>query len=159
MFSKDPPTERVHSLTITNVKLLIPPGRCRLSGTGELLAAAGHEAGEPESAHAPARKIARISRHLSHRRIQTLLRVPNYSFSWQLSYYLAKQKILPGGKRIECTGRYDNSPNNPNNPDPTKEVRWGDQSWEEMLIGTLDLAIPPQMDLMDLYRPKKTGSD
>jgi len=90
---------------------------------------------------------------------EVLLRVPNYNFFWQLYYYLAEQKILPNGTRIECTGHYDNSPNNPNNPDPKAEVRWGDQSWEEMLVGTMDVAIPPQMDLMDLYPRKKTGAD
>jgi hypothetical protein len=159
VFSKDPPTERVHSLTITNVKLLIPPGVADFPVQANFSL--------PRDV-----KLVSLNPHMHLRgksfefraiyptgESETLLRVPNYSFSWQLYYYLAEQKILPGGTRIECTGRYDNSPNNPNNPDPTKEVRWGDQSWEEMLIGTVDLAIPPQMDLMDLYRPKKTGSD
>ena len=42
------------------------------------------------------------------------------------------------GTRIHCTAHYDNSDKNPANPDPTKEVNWGDQTWEEMLIGWVD---------------------
>jgi hypothetical protein len=83
---------------------------------------------------------------------QLLLRVPNYSFNWQLYYYLANEIVLPKGTRIECHARYDNSPNNPLNPDPRAEVRWGDQTWEEMLVGTVELGIPPGMDLSELVR-------
>ena len=66
---------------------------------------------------------------------QTLLKVPNYSFSWQLGYDLAQPMQLPKGTVIECTAHFDNSKNNKYNPDPAKEVRWGDQTWEEMMIG------------------------
>jgi hypothetical protein len=46
---------------------------------------------------------------------------------------------LPQGTKIECTARFDNSPNNPENPDPTKSVRWGQQSWDEMMVGFFNL--------------------
>ena len=72
---------------------------------------------------------------------ETLLKVPNYSFSWQLSYYPAKDLVMPKGTKIECTAHYDNSANNPNNPDPTQVVKFGDQSWEEMMFGFFDVAI------------------
>ena len=66
---------------------------------------------------------------------KTLLSVPRYDFSWQ-TYYVAKDPIaMPKGTRIECTAHFDNSTNNKYNPDPTKSVRWGDQTWEEMMIG------------------------
>ncbi len=159
IFSKEPPRERVHSLTITNVKLLIPPGVADYPVQADLSL--------PRDV-----KLVSLNPHMHLRgksfdfrvvyptgESEVLLRVPNYNFFWQLYYYLAEQKILPNGTRIECTGHYDNSPNNPNNPDPKAEVRWGDQSWEEMLVGTMDVAIPPQMDLMDLYPRKKTGAD
>ncbi len=51
-------------------------------------------------------------------------------------------RLLPKGARIECTAWYDNSANNPRNPDPASEVRWGEQSWEEMMIGWFDVAVP-----------------
>src|SRR5207245_1226352 len=86
---------------------------------------------------------------------QVLLRVPHYSFAWQLQYYLKPQLPLPKGTRMELTAWFDNSPNNPANPDPTKEVRWGDQSWEEMMVGTLDLTVPAGGDPTDLMRPKQ----
>jgi len=60
---------------------------------------------------------------------------------------------MPKGTRIECTAHFDNSPNNPANPDPSKEVKWGDQSWEEMMIGWFDVAIPAKADPMNLYAP------
>jgi mono/diheme cytochrome c family protein len=64
-----------------------------------------------------------------------LLSVPKYDFSWQ-TYYVAKEPVaVPKGTRIECLAHYDNSTNNKFNPDPTKAVRWGDQTWEEMMIG------------------------
>jgi hypothetical protein len=36
--------------------------------------------------------------------------------------------------------RARNTANNLNNPDPTKPVYWGDQTWEEMMIGWMDFA-------------------
>ena len=68
-------------------------------------------------------------------RSEILLRVPNYDFNWQLSYMLASPKALPAGTRIECVAHFDNSSRNAANPDPKAEVRWGDQTWEEMMIG------------------------
>ncbi len=66
---------------------------------------------------------------------ETLLRVPKYDFNWQITYELATPKALPRGTEIEVIAHYDNSPNNKFNPDPSKDVRWGDQTWDEMMIG------------------------
>lgn len=77
---------------------------------------------------------------------QTLLKVPAYSFSWQLSYRLAEPIPLPKGSVIECTAHYDNSANNKYNPDPTQEVRWGEQSWQEMMIGFFNVAFDAKTD-------------
>jgi peroxiredoxin len=73
---------------------------------------------------------------------EMLLDVPNYQFGWQLTYELDKMKPLPKGTIIHCTAHFDNSVNNPNNPDPKSMVRWGDQTWEEMMIGFYDIAVP-----------------
>ena len=64
-----------------------------------------------------------------------LLSVPRYDFSWQTYYVLKEPIAVPKGTRIECVAHFDNSTNNKYNPDPTKAVRWGDQTWEEMMIG------------------------
>ena len=66
---------------------------------------------------------------------ETLLSVPQYDFNWQLTYELAKPRLFPKGTEIEVIAHYDNSPGNKFNPDPAKDVRWGDQTWEEMMIG------------------------
>jgi hypothetical protein len=67
-----------------------------------------------------------------------LLSVPRYDFSWQTSYRLAEPVLLPKGTKLHCFAHFDNSANNPANPDPKQEVRWGDQTWEEMMIGWAD---------------------
>src|SRR5579871_1072169 len=69
---------------------------------------------------------------------QTLLSVLHFDFNWQTVYRLATPLDLPAGTRIECTAHFDNSEKNLNNPDPAKRVTWGDQTWEEMMIGFVD---------------------
>ena len=90
---------------------------------------------------------------------ETLLDVPKYDFNWQIGYEEAKPLVLPKGTRIECTAHHDNSVNNPNNPNPNITVRWGDQSWEEMMMGffsvIVDANVPPQ-DL--LVRPPRRAA-
>jgi hypothetical protein len=68
-------------------------------------------------------------------RTEVLLSVPKYDFNWQISYQLKEAKRMPKGTEIEVVAHYDNSPQNKFNPDPTKDVRWGDQTFEEMMIG------------------------
>lgn len=76
-------------------------------------------------------------------RCEVILNVPNYDFNWQLKYVLKEPLHLPKGTRIKCTAVFDNSHRNLTNPDPTKPVRWGDQSFEEMMIGFMD-TVPNQ---------------
>ena len=68
-------------------------------------------------------------------REEVVLRVPKYDFNWQLSYKLAEPKFLPKGSTLKVTMHYDNSAGNRYNPDPTATVRWGEQTWEEMMLG------------------------
>ncbi len=68
-------------------------------------------------------------------RSEILLNIPNYDFNWQHRYLFRKPFRLPAGTTLECVAHYDNSSENPGNPDPTKTVYWGDQTWEEMMIG------------------------
>jgi hypothetical protein len=90
---------------------------------------------------------------------ETLLSVPKYDFNWQLGYRLATPKVLPKGTRIECTAHFDNSANNPYNPDPTKEVKWGDQTWEEMMIGFFSVTVAdPKVNAAQLVKFEKPGT-
>jgi len=71
-------------------------------------------------------------------RSEVVLQVPKYDFNWQLLYQFKEPLFLPKGARLDCVAHFDNSGRNKYNPDPTKEVRWGDQTWEEMMIGWFD---------------------
>ncbi|MFN7939375.1 MAG: cytochrome c [Bryobacteraceae bacterium] len=86
-------------------------------------------------------------------RQEVLLKVPRYDFGWQLAYQFATPLDLPKGSRIECVAHFDNSANNKFNPDPTKEVRWGDQTWEEMMIGWFNYTVDWKAEA-----PQATGS-
>ncbi|MCA9249345.1 MAG: hypothetical protein KDA42_19620, partial [Planctomycetales bacterium] len=74
-------------------------------------------------------------------RSTTLLDVPRYDFNWQTSYRLTTPMPIPAGARIHCVAHFDNSERNLANPDPTKTVRWGDQTWDEMMLGYFDIAV------------------
>jgi hypothetical protein len=69
---------------------------------------------------------------------QTLLSVPRYQFGWQTVYRCARPVAMPKGTRLRCVAHFDNSARNPSNPDPTQDVYWGDQTWQEMMIGWID---------------------
>ncbi len=69
---------------------------------------------------------------------QILLDIPRYDFNWQLSYRLAEPITLPGGSTIKATAWFDNSTQNPANPDATRTVRWGPQTYDEMMIGYIE---------------------
>jgi hypothetical protein len=60
---------------------------------------------------------------------------------------------LKPGSRVECTGWFDNSPNNPWNPNPNVEVHWGDQSWDEMMVGYIDVAVAADAEPRHVLAP------
>ncbi|HLY17935.1 MAG TPA: cytochrome c [Bryobacteraceae bacterium] len=155
VFAKEPPTERVYTVGASNDKFEIPAGD------------SNYEVESDVTFQEPA-KLVDMMPHMHLRgkdfsytayyptgESEVLLRVPKYDFSWQLFYYLTEQKVLPAGTRLHCVAHFDNSPNNPANPDATKPVSWGDQSWEEMMIGFFDVAFAPGKDPMDLFKDKE----
>jgi peroxiredoxin/mono/diheme cytochrome c family protein len=75
-------------------------------------------------------------------RQEVLLDVPKYDFNWQNSFILAEPKLLPKGTEMHCTAYFDNSEDNLANPDPSEEVRFGPQTWHEMMIGWYDVSYP-----------------
>ena len=76
---------------------------------------------------------------------ETLLRV-NYDFYWQLSYRPVEPRFLKAGTVLQAVAWYDNSRHNPHNPDPDSPVTWGDQTYNEMMVGFFDVAVPADMD-------------
>ena len=77
-------------------------------------------------------------------RSEVLLNVPNYSFSWQTVYYVKKPIALPKGTKIVVTAYFDNSPKNKYNPDPTKAVRFGEPTYDDMMIGWINYTVDSQ---------------
>ena len=74
-------------------------------------------------------------------RREVILRVPKYDFAWQTDYWLAEPLRLPKGAKLLVSAHFDNSVGNKNNPDPAATVRWGDQTWEEMMIGYITYTV------------------
>jgi peroxiredoxin len=75
---------------------------------------------------------------------EVLLSVPRFQFGWQSAYVPVEPTALPKGSKLHCVAHFDNSAKNPNNPDPSKAVYWGDQTWEEMMIGWIDYYVDGQ---------------
>ena len=74
-------------------------------------------------------------------RTEVILSVPKYDFNWQTDYVFAQPLKLPKGTRIRAVAHYDNSPANKSNPDPKANVKWGDQTWEEMMFTSVVYSI------------------
>jgi len=143
-FATQPPRHRIHVVGIANPMLRIPPG------------APNH----PESASLPVPREARVLALMPHMHVRgkafrfdwinpegtsrTLLDVPRYDFNWQLSYRLAQPLQVPSGSRLRATAWFDNSDGNPANPDPSREVRWGEQTFEEMMLGYVEYYFPDE---------------
>lgn len=66
---------------------------------------------------------------------EVLLDVPNYDFNWQLQYVAEEPIRVEPGMVLRGRAWYDNSAENPANPDPTVDVGFGEQSFEEMMFG------------------------
>ena len=145
-FDTQPPDQAILTLQLNQDHFLIPPGdpayRVQVSGTlpndAVLLSMFPHMHLRGKGFEYA---IAGPNGHY-----ETLLSVPRYDFHWQLNYKLAAPRLLRAGTRLVCTAWFDNSPNNPNNPDPSAEVRYGEQSWEEMMIGFFDVAVDAKLD-------------
>lgn len=155
VFTKEMPKERVFTLGALNTKFKIPPGdgNYKVDSEFEIQTAVDLTALQPHM-HLRGKDFEfRVVYPTGEK--ETLLKVPHYSFSWQLAYYPIKPVVLPKGTKIECTAHFDNSPNNADNPDAGKEVTWGDQSWDEMMIGFFDVVFDAKMPLEKLFPEQK----
>jgi len=142
LFAPEAPEHAVQVAGIATHRLNIPPGAAR----------------HPETATIPIPAEVKLLAFMPHMHVRgtafryeailpdgavrTLLDVPRYDFNWQLSYRYAEPPLLPVGSKIRATGWFDNSANNPANPDPTKTVRWGPQTDDEMMLGYVEYYLP-----------------
>jgi hypothetical protein len=69
-----------------------------------------------------------------------------YDFDWQFGYDLEKPILVPKGTKLQVEAHFDNSANNRFNPNPNREVFWGDQTWEEMMIPFFGVIVDPGAD-------------
>jgi hypothetical protein len=135
IFAKEPPPREIRTGAIANPLFAIPAG------------ADNHQV-ESEATFTEDVKVWTLHPHMHLRgkdmtytaiypdgRQEIVLRVPKYDFGWQTDYWLAEPLALPKGSKLRVTAHFDNSPANRHNPDAAATVRWGDQTWEEMMIG------------------------
>ena len=150
VFAKQLPAQRVLTLQLTNDHFVIPPEtdnyRVEVWGTlpndALLLGFLPHM-------HLRGKRFEYNILHDA-TNIETLLRV-NYDFYWQLSYRLAEPRPLKAGTKIQAVAWYDNSSKNPHNPDPHASVTWGDQTYDEMMVGFFDVAVPRAVDKKQFF--------
>ena len=135
IYAKQPPTKVAGGGMAINPRFVIPAGdgNAEVKATSTLSRDITMTAMTPHM-HVRGKDMTYIA-HYPDGTSETLLSVPKYDFNWQLTYMLKTPKVLPKGTQLEVIAHFDNSPNNKFNPDPTKDVRWGDQTWEEMMIG------------------------
>lgn len=140
VFAKTAPEQRIMTLVTGNESFVIPPGDPAYRARGGMTI--------PNDA-----TLLTFFPHMHLRgkgfeyylvdgdKREPLLKLTKYDFNWQLTYQLAEPIALKQGMKIEAIGIFDNSLNNPYNPDAKSEVRWGEQSWEEMSYGFFDVAV------------------
>jgi hypothetical protein len=140
-FAKEPPKSEVHTASVANLRFAIPPGadnhkveaQIRVPTDVQILSFLPHM-------HVRA-KAARYELEAGGK-TTTLLDVPRYDFNWQLNYVLKTPLSVKAGDTVHFDAWYDNSDKNPANPDPTKTVRWGSQTFDEMHLGYIEYIIP-----------------
>jgi hypothetical protein len=159
VFSKEPPKQRVLTLSATNGTFKIPPG------DPNYRVDASFEINTPVSLSGLHPHMHGRGKDFEYRVVypngeqQVLLSVPHYNWHWQNWYTLEQPINLPKGAKIECIAHFDNSPNNPDNADPGKQVTWGEQSWDEMMVGFFNLVFDADMPVKNLFGEKKTKAE
>jgi hypothetical protein len=144
IFSKAPVEKRVITAGAFARNLLIPPGDPNYESTASF---AFKEDSHIDSLH-PHMHVR--GKDFLYRLVypdgtsKILLSVPRFDFAWQLTYFFKDPVAAPKGSRLEVVAHHDNSPKNRFNPDPTATVQWGDQTWDEMMIGYFDYTLDKQ---------------
>jgi peroxiredoxin/mono/diheme cytochrome c family protein len=144
IFCKEPPKQLVRTAAISQPKFAIPPG----DGNYQVESSAKYDKETVILSFMPHMHLR--GKDFEYRvkypdgRSQVVLSVPRYDFAWQMRYVLTEPLRLPAGSTVLCTAHFDNSRNNPNNPDPTRTVSWGQQTWDEMMIGWMQYYHPAE---------------
>jgi len=141
IFAKTPPDKHQYTWPIANTYFRIPPGAENHRVTACWTAKDDiHVYTLMPHMHLRGKSM-RIEAFYPDGRSEILLDVPNYSFSWQTVYYLKKPAAIAKGTKIVVTAYFDNSPRNRYNPDPTQAVRFGDPTYDDMMIGWINYTV------------------
>ena len=142
IYAKQPPTKLQSGGMVLQPRFVIPAydGNAEVKGTTKLERDTVITGLTPHM-HVRGKDMTYIA-HYPDGTDEVLLSVPKYDFNWQISYELKTPKVLPKGTVVEVIAHFDNSAANKFNPDPSKDVRWGDQTFEEMMIGFWSTVVP-----------------
>jgi hypothetical protein len=141
IFAKTEPKKLVHTMGISNNAFLIPPGAGNHRVTACWTAKDDiHVINFMPHMHLRG-KAVEYKAFYPDGKTEILLNVPEYDFSWQTVYYFKEPKAIPAGTKIMVTGYFDNSTKNRYNPDPAKAVRYGEPTYDEMMIGWMDYTV------------------
>ena len=153
ILAKEPVEEVIRTATIINSSFAIPPGdpNHRVEADMTLPADATIYSFTPHM-HYRGKSMQFILQYPDGKE-EVACSIPNYDFNWQLDYELAEPLKVPAGTTVKVVGHFDNSEANPYNPDPTKTVRWGEQTWEEMMMGGLFLSWEDEEVVMPTSSP------
>ena len=144
IFCKEPPKHTVHTASIMQMALKLAPG----DGNYQVVSSAKYDKDTVILSFMPHMHVR--GKDFEYRveypdgRSEVVLSVPRYDFNWQLRYVLDKPLLIPAGSKVLCKAHFDNSTGNPNNPDPAATVRWGQQTWDEMMIGWMQYYHPEE---------------
>ena len=153
IFAKGAPAKRVLTLQLTNDHFVIPPGapdyrveaRGTLPNDATLLSFFPHMHLRGKAFEYNIIRRGREAEGDQQKESEPLLRV-RYHFHWQMSYRLAEPMLLKAGTELQAVAWYDNSRANAHNPDPDAAVRWGEQTYDEMMVGFFDVAVAANLD-------------
>ena len=142
IYAKQPPTKLQAGGMVLQPRFVIPAydGNAEVRGTTKLQRDTVMTSLTPHM-HVRGKDMTYTAKYPDGR-TEVLLSVPKYDFNWQITYELAKPKVLPAGTEVEVIAHFDNSTANKFNPDPSKDVKWGDQTFEEMMIGFWSTVVP-----------------
>lgn len=134
IFAKQPPTEELRVATLVNGAFRIPAGAANHEVTAEMTTTADITVRRMRPHTHLRGKDWHYTATYPDGRTEPILAVPMYDFNWQTEYVFAEPLKLPKGTKIRAVAHYDNSTANKSNPNPKADVRWGDQTWEEMMF-------------------------
>jgi hypothetical protein len=142
IYSKEAPRYEVRVAGVVNPRFQIPPGAENHPVVGSIKNIPSDVQILGFLPHMHLRGKAARYELISKDQSTVLLDIPRYDFNWQLLYRYAEPLMVPAGSTVQFTAWYDNSRGNPANPDPTKEVRWGQQTFDEMHLGYVEYIVP-----------------